>query len=52
LQGGVAVSEDVKGAGKSFVDTMLREGWVEYGLGGGTCPDEEKVLGEAVGVEC
>lgn len=34
---GVACGEDVKGAGKSLVDTMFLEGGVGQDLRGGTC---------------
>lgn len=49
---GVACGEDIKGAGKSLVDTMFLEGGVGQDLRGGTCLEEEKVWGETMGVEC
>lgn len=48
----VAQGEGVKGAGESLADTVNHEGWAGQGLRGGTHPDEGKVWGEAMGVQC
>lgn len=49
---GVACGKDVKGAGRSLIDTMLHEGGTGQDLRGGSCHNEETVWGEAMGVEC
>lgn len=49
---GVACSDNVKGSGKSFIDTKLQEGGTEQDLRGGSRQNEAKVWGEVMGVEC
>lgn len=48
----MAGSKDIKGAGKSLVDTVLHEDWFGQDLGGDACQDEAKLWGEAMGVDC
>lgn len=49
---GVACSGNVKGSGKSFIDTKLHEDGIGQDLKGGSCQNEAKVWGEVMGVEC
>lgn len=48
----VACSDNVKGAGKSFIDRKLHEGGIGQDLRGGQCQNEAKVWNEVMGVEC